>query len=131
MGANPVGSLDDFTTAFTEWAKAHVDTHTLFVAIAGGETVGMIWVALAPRLPSPGSLHRVNADIQSFYVVPESRGQGIGTALVRAALAWAREVGAERAEVHSGTRAVSMYERAGFAVSPLLLEHDLHPGGTA
>jgi len=118
-------NADEFARAFTEWARAHADTHTVFVAFRDSDAVGMTWVALAPRIPSPGSLDRKNAEVMSVYVVPEARGLGIGALLVDAAITWARQAGAEHAIVHSSKAAISLYEGAGFAASPLVLDQDL------
>ncbi|GAB3758115.1 hypothetical protein GCM10028864_43030 [Microlunatus parietis] len=84
--------------------------------------VGMAWVALVPRVPRPGKLNRLSADIQSVFVRPEHRGQGIGSALVEAATAHALRLGALHVTVHSGRRAVPVYERLGFVSSPELAE---------
>lgn len=82
----------------------------------------MAWVALLPRAPRPGDLSRVSADLQSVFVLPEHRGRGIGSALVRAATAHAQSRGASRVTVDSGPPAVPMYERLGFAPSRQLMQ---------
>lgn len=80
----------------------------------------MAWVALVPRVPRPGDLTRLSADIQSVVVLPDHRGAGIGAALVDAAARHAEDLGAVRVTVHSGPRSVPLYERLGFASSRLL-----------
>lgn len=85
------------------------------------EIVGMAWVALVPRVPRPGAISRLSADIQSVFVMPEWRGQGIGTALVEAASEHATHLGSVRVTVHSGRKAVPLYERMGFESSRRLL----------
>jgi GNAT superfamily N-acetyltransferase len=84
--------------------------------------VGMAWVALVPRVPRPGATSRLAADIQSVFVLPEERGQGIGSALVKAASEHATRLGSLRVTAHSGRRAVPMDERVGFASSRRLLQ---------
>jgi GNAT superfamily N-acetyltransferase len=116
-------SVDAFATDLAEWWDTHSDTHLAFVArLRGPELVGMAWVALVPRVPRPGATNRVSADIQSVFVVPERRGQRIGSALVQAASEHAARLGAIRVTVRSGRRAVPMYERLGFASSRQLLQ---------
>jgi GNAT superfamily N-acetyltransferase len=82
----------------------------------------MAWVALVPRVPRPGATSRLSADIQSVFVMPMQRGQGIGSALVRAASEHATHLGSLRMTVHSGRKAVPVYERLGFESSRQLLQ---------
>jgi GNAT superfamily N-acetyltransferase len=77
---------------------------------------------LVPRIPRPGAPNRLSADIQSVYVLPEHRGHGIGSALVDAAAKHGTRLGAVRVTVHSGRKAVPVYERLGFASSRQLLQ---------
>ena len=107
------------------WWDARRESHVGFVARVGegaGELVGMAWLALVHRVPRPGTLDRLSADIQSVFVLPDHRGNGVGSALVEAAAARAVELGALNVTVHSGERAVPVYERLGFASSPELLQ---------
>ncbi len=115
--------VEAFAAELGAWWAAHQDSHLAFVARLGRpEIVGMAWVALVPRVPRPGATSRLSADVQSVFVVPEQRGQGIGSALVEAASEHAAQVGALRVTVHSGRRAVPVYERLGFEASRRLLQ---------
>lgn len=115
--------VDAFAAELAKWWAAHQDSHLAFVArLSCPEIVGMAWVALVPRVPRPGATSRMSADIQSVFVMPEQRGQGIGSALVDAAAEYAIDLGALRVTVHSGRRAVPVYERLGFASSRQLLQ---------
>ncbi|GGB45718.1 N-acetyltransferase [Flexivirga endophytica] len=114
---------EEFEVGLTAWWSAHAQSHLAFVApAAGGALIGMAWLALLPRIPRPGTTMRRSADIQSVFVIPEQRGQGVGSALVDAATTHAFGVGVSRVTVSSGRRAVPVYERLGFAASPRLLE---------
>ncbi|WP_196278915.1 GNAT family N-acetyltransferase [Catellatospora vulcania] len=116
-------SADAFAAELAQWWATHRDSHLAFVArLPEPEIVGMAWVALLPRVPRPGAASRLSADIQSVFVMAEHRGQGIGSALVEAASTHATRLGAVRLTVHSGRRAVPVYERLGFASSPQLLK---------
>jgi GNAT superfamily N-acetyltransferase len=121
-------SFDSFADDLDAWWSDREASHLAFVARRppsgrGSETelVGMAWLALVPRVPRPGATARFAADVQAVFVVPEARGQGIGSALVREATQHALSRGALRVTVHSGRRAVPVYERLGFASSGRLL----------
>ena len=117
------GEFDLFVTALASWWDIHRATHSAFVArTIDGEIVGAAWVALLPRVPSPGASNRLSADIQSVFVMPEHRGEGVGTALVDAATSHAHGAGASRVTVHSSERAVPVYRRLGFTGSLKMLQ---------
>jgi GNAT superfamily N-acetyltransferase len=71
---------------------------------------------MGPNRPGPGA-HVATA---SFMVAPAGRGQGVGTALCRFALAWAREQGYAgmqfNAVVQTNHAAVALYQRLGFQI---------------
>ncbi len=71
---------------------------------------------MSANRPGPGS-HVATA---SFMVAADGRGQGIGGALVRDALDWARAQGFAgmqfNAVAASNTSAVELYERHGFTI---------------
>ena len=117
------GSVADFAKEFSGWWAAHRDSHVPFVArLEDPEIVGMAWVASLPRVPRPGSMERISADIQSVFVMPQYRSTGIGSALVDAAVEHAAQRGCARVTVHSSSRSVPMYERLGFESSRQLLQ---------
>jgi len=81
-----------------------------FVAELDGTPVGLAWVKLDTPDAAAASLYQV-------WVAPQARGQGVGAALLDAAIAWAR---ARRATaLHLGVTAgdgaaARLYLRAGF-----------------
>jgi GNAT superfamily N-acetyltransferase len=89
-------------------------TSTIFFASDGSRVLGFVqifevWstVRLAPVLI-----------LEDLFVEPDSRGQGIARALIDAAIAFAREVGAAGMFLEtaaSNERAQQVYERAGWA----------------
>jgi ribosomal protein S18 acetylase RimI-like enzyme len=93
------------------------EANTLFVAERGGEVIGTIQVTIIPGLVSRG---RTRAKLESVHVRPEWRGRGVGEAMVRAALAFAKARGAGIVELSSNKKRVAahrFYERLGFARS--------------
>jgi len=123
-GATPDGDRDDFVEHFVGWALSS-RTHTCFVAVAAGAdsdegVVGMAWLAINERVPSPRAFDRRNGDVQSVFVAPAHRRRGVASALIVAISDAARQSGAERLTVHSSAEAVNTYARAGFQSSEAL-----------
>jgi ribosomal protein S18 acetylase RimI-like enzyme len=80
------------------------------VADLDGSPVGMAWAKVDANVSSRVNLFQV-------WVAPESRGHGIAAALLDAALAWARAIGAREMQlgvVCGNDAARRLYERAGF-----------------
>jgi GNAT superfamily N-acetyltransferase len=84
------------------------------VAIDGDRVLGT--AKMGTNRPGPGS----HVSTASFMVAADARGQGVGTALCRFALAWARESGYAgmqfNAVVESNRSAIELYKRLGFSV---------------
>ena len=117
----PLVEQGAFEAEFVRWAHDNAHTHHAYLATRQGELLGMAWVALIPRVPSPRAVARSMGDLQSVYVVPGHRANGIGAALIAAVTDAAGDAGAERVTVHSSSRARSAYERAGFSPEPRLM----------
>lgn len=118
----PATSQDDFVAFFADWARQQGDSHHCTVALRGDVVIGMAWLAVVPRVPSPRSLVRASGDVQCVYVTPEERNSGVGSRMLAAVLQLAREQGLERVTVHSSPGAITAYTRSGFEVTPLLLQ---------
>jgi RimJ/RimL family protein N-acetyltransferase len=83
----------------------------VFVAEAGDEIVGRLSVA---RDSHPASRHV--ADV-GLMVAASHRRRGVGTALLDAAVAWARQTGVRKLELHvfpHNEAAIALYEKFGF-----------------
>jgi GNAT superfamily N-acetyltransferase len=119
------GDLSSFAPAFASWWREHALTHHGFLAEIDREPVGMAWLGILVRIPGPQHVLRRAGMIQSVYVTPEARGQGVGAALVDAAIADARDLGLDYMGVHPSERSYSLYERAGFAQTRSVLEFGL------
>lgn len=110
--------VESFATDLRAWWAERGRSHHAFIAREGmSPVIGMAWLALVARVPRPGITTRQSADIQSVFVLPDHRGQGVGAALVQAATHHAFHLGAAHVTVHSSTAAVPLYERLGFASS--------------
>jgi len=123
-GCVPVVTESEFVDSVVAFAAEHEKTHHRFVAVRDGVVVGMAWLAVLPRVPSPRALRRASGDVQCVYVVPEERNAGVGSRLMGAVLNKARQMDLEHLTVHSSPGAIGMYERNGFESSVTLLFAD-------
>jgi len=115
----------EFAAALAGWGAEHAASHTPFVAMDGDEAVGTAWLALVERVPSPAQHTRLGGVVQSVYVVPERRNQGVGEQLMRAVISTARDRSLEWLIVHPSRRAVPFYRRLGFTGTTNMLRLDL------
>ncbi|MDP9795149.1 GNAT superfamily N-acetyltransferase [Catenuloplanes nepalensis] len=95
------------------------------VAVDGDRVLGT--AKMGPNRPGPGA----HVSTASFMVAADSRGTGVGTALCRFALAWARTNGYAamqfNAVVESNHAAVHLYRRLGFTVLATVPRAFTHP----
>ncbi|WP_307851294.1 GNAT family N-acetyltransferase [Nocardiopsis sp. MG754419] len=127
-GGTPEIDAEEFAHAFVRWVPAHGSTHRPLIMLRGPEVIGMAWLALVPRVPTPLAFDRRSGDVQCVYVVPWERGHGHGGRLVEAVLDLARDLGLERVTVHSSDKAIPTYRRHGFEVSPRMLHTEISLG---
>ena len=121
-GEMPTISRGEFIASFTRWARQNSSSHRPMIMLRGREIIGMAWLALLPRVPTPHAVERSCGDVQCVYVVPGERGQSHGGRHISAIMRLARELGLERVTVHSSDRAIPAYKRHGFSTSPRLLQ---------
>jgi GNAT superfamily N-acetyltransferase len=121
-GGRPAITREEFVRRFVKWARENSSSHHRTVLLRGDVVIGMAWLAVLKRVPTPRFLERASGDVQCVYVVPEERDTGLGGRLIDAVLDLARELGLERVTVHSSVRAISAYSRHGFTMSRRLLQ---------
>jgi GNAT superfamily N-acetyltransferase len=119
---DPAMTAEQARAVWVEASPSHV-----VVATEDGHILGT--AKMGPNKPGPGS-HIATA---SFMVSGSARGTGVGTALCRYALNWAREHGYAgmqfNAVTETNTSAVEIYKRLGFTVIgtvPGGFEHPVH-----
>lgn len=85
-----------------------------FAAVAEGRVAGAVWVRIMD------DYGHVDSETPSFALslLPEFRGQGLGTALLHAMLDQLRQAGYAQASlaVQKDNYAARMYQRAGFQI---------------
>jgi GNAT superfamily N-acetyltransferase len=102
------------------------DPEWLTVVAAEGDRV-LGTAVMGTNRPGPGS----HVSTATFMVATQERGRGVGTALCRFALDWARERGYAgmqfNAVVESNTTAVDLYRRLGFEIVGTVPGAFMHP----
>ncbi len=96
----------------------------IFLALAADGAVG--FTQLYPSFSS-GAMARIFV-LNDLYVVPEGRGAGTGSALLNAAAAYGRRVGAVRLVLStevSNTTAQAVYERTGWKRNTAFYAYEL------
>jgi GNAT superfamily N-acetyltransferase len=114
-------SADDWATRLSRGANSSRELP--LVAELDNEPTGLAWVWLKD------DNHPKFAHLYQMWVAPKNRRQGVGRALLDAAIAWARDVGAEALELNVTTgnsEAARLYGAAGFALTGS--EQPLRPG---
>jgi GNAT superfamily N-acetyltransferase len=69
-------------------------------------------------------------EIDSMFVLPAWRGQGIGTELVRRSILWLDEMGSVRKQVvvaHANTHALDLYAKFGFIPRTITMQQEERP----
>ena len=100
-----------------KWSAANIadPNRLVLIAAVGQQVVGHLLGAFA----GPSEMWVApRADLVSMYVMPDARGQGVGSQLVGGFVAWARDRGASQLRVTAYTAnegAIRFYQRHGFA----------------
>jgi GNAT superfamily N-acetyltransferase len=96
-----------------------------WIAEAGDEIVGTIWLELIEKLPNPVAERERHGYITNLYVQPTHRGNGAGTLLLRQALAECDARGVDAVLLWPTPGSRSLYQRLGFAPPEDVLERRL------
>jgi ribosomal protein S18 acetylase RimI-like enzyme len=120
----PVEDEEAFVARCTAWMAERLATSRwrCWVADAGDEIDGCLWLQLVEKVPNPAAELEQHAYITSVYVRPAARGSGTGEALLRVALDFCRENGVDSAILWPTARSRSLYARHGFSRPDDMLE---------
>lgn len=108
--------LADLRARSLEWlANAMPDGEaTGWLAERDGRVVGGVSLTLLETQPQYRSPSGRLASVYGLFVEPDERGHGTATALVRAALDFARSRDVDLVTLHAADKARPLYERLGF-----------------
>ena len=107
------GEREPDADTIAERAAPLIESGEVTVVFAGDGPGGFAELRFRPSLYT-GAL---DAYLEELYVVPERRGQGLGRALLEAAMEYARERGAARIDLNTSVDDVAarmLYEAVGF-----------------
>ena len=114
--AEDIGHIED--TRYADNLKHYLEAHLgrdLTVCIARDEQiVGCAWLLEVEKPPSPRFPTGKTATVLNVYVLPDWRGQGIGTSLLRRLADEARTRGIEQVSLLATQAGAALYRRTGF-----------------
>ncbi|MBA3367518.1 MAG: GNAT family N-acetyltransferase [Geodermatophilaceae bacterium] len=123
MGEQPSGTREEYLDFLGQWWATHPDHVAVLAEQADdGDAVGMAWLAMGDRVPSPAGVRPRSAWVQSVYVRPDHRARGVGSELLALVAKIARTEKCSYLAVHPSSRSISLYKRCGYAMSEGLLE---------
>lgn len=64
---------DEFVRRFAAWARENAATHRCLVPAREDQVIGMGFVAITARVPTPLTFSRTSGDVQCLCAVPEDR----------------------------------------------------------
>lgn len=102
---------------YRRWARTKLRQPRRFVGLVaerGGQVVGGGAVWVMDTQPSPWNPRGKTPYLLSMYTNPDARGRGVASAIVEAALAWAKAEGHHGMRLHASRMGRGVYERFGF-----------------
>ena len=126
----PIESEAEFLARCAAWMEARLvpgGPWSCWLAVEAGRAVGTIWLQRIEKLPNPVDEAESHGYVSSLYVVPSSRGAGLGSRLLGVCLEACQAEEVEAVILWPTPRSRSLYLRHGFAVREDLLERRLRP----
>lgn len=123
LGA-PTEAQPAFVARAAPWMRDRLESWNWHCWIAEDDkgVVGHAWIQLIEKIPNPVGEPESMAYLTNVYVRPQSRGAGIGSRLLAAALEWCRASGADCALLRPTEKSRPLYARHGFEPGTGLME---------
>lgn len=102
-----------------------------WIAEQADQVVASLFVQIIEGVPYPGKPVRNYGWIHNVYTLPEFRNQGIGSALMRRVIDWAKSQHFESLNLWHSPESVTYYERLGFVHTPdefMMMLDEQQPG---
>jgi GNAT superfamily N-acetyltransferase len=126
----PIESEAEFLARCAAWMEARLapgGSWSCWLAEETGRAVGTIWLQRIEKLPNPVDEAESHGYVSSLYVVPSSRGVGLGGRLLDACLRACQAEEMDAVILWPTPQSRSLYVRHGFAVREDLMERRLRP----
>jgi ribosomal protein S18 acetylase RimI-like enzyme len=98
---------------FTRFVEDRTSAHFPVIEV-DGEVVATAIGTLELGVPNPQCPRGRTVRLANVITLPEHRGRGHGTLLVRAVVQWARSIDADRVDLSATPDGQRIYEKAGF-----------------
>jgi RimJ/RimL family protein N-acetyltransferase len=117
MGRFTAAQHNEASRTYRRWLRPRLRSGraTAFIVEGRGKqpvASGVVWLQEFQPRPTWGGTHQ--AYLMSVFTEPAARGRGHATRITRAAMAWAKEEGAERMALHASAQGARIYRRLGF-----------------
>ncbi|MDY7040580.1 MAG: GNAT family N-acetyltransferase [Chloroflexota bacterium] len=99
-------------------AKIPSGEFVAWVAEVDGQIVAISGLVFFERPPIANNLSGLEGYILNMYTVPEWRGGGLATALLKEIISFAKNAGVRRLWLHATPAGKPLYEKAGFIPRP-------------
>jgi len=126
----PIESEAEFLARCAAWMEARLvpgGSWSCWLAEEAGRAVGTIWLQRIEKLPNPVDEAESHGYVSSLYVVPSSRGAGLGGRLLDACLGACQAEEMDAVILWPTPQSRSLYLRHGFEVREDLMERRLRP----
>ncbi|HWE62017.1 MAG TPA: GNAT family N-acetyltransferase [Chloroflexota bacterium] len=120
----PDADVTELAEATEQYLTDHMldQTFIAWVAEQEGRIIGTGGLVFLERPPSPDNLAGLEAYIMNMYTVPEWRGQGVATAILRTMVDHVKASPARRIWLHATEAGAPLYERYGFTCRTNVME---------
>ena len=115
----------DLGERLRRWWERQGGLRAAWLATEGERPVGMVNLAVFERMPHEGVPDARWAYLANLWVEPDRRRRGLASALVTAAVDWARAEGMERVVLNPSETSRPLYQALGFRPADDLVRLDL------
>ena len=119
------GDSSDLGERLRRWWERQGSLRAAWLATEAERPVGMVNLAVFERMPQAGVPDARWAYLANLWVEPDRRRRGVASALVTAAVDWARAEGMERVVLNPSETSRPLYQALGFRPADDLVRLDL------